>query len=100
MEEVDLLLNPKNSNWKETDNFAKETKQNTNSGKGIIKESVELIKDEAKTIAPEIVEVFEDSKDRLNLKKRPIKQVSNPLFFYAISSALLVSSIFVLKKLF
>lgn len=82
MEEVNNILNPpQNNDWAENDNFAKETLAK---GEGIVKEVIEgaketvnLAVEEVKTIAPDVVDVFEESSERLNQKPRIVSAIPN-----------------------
>jgi len=100
MEEVNNILNPKeNKNWEEKDNFASKTLEK---GEGIVKdviegakETFELAVEEAKTVAPDVVEVFEESSERLNSKERITKLLPNN---YLVFGAILLTSYFIVKK--
>lgn len=82
MEEVNNILNPpQNNDWAENDNFAQKT---VAKGEGIVKEvidgakeTVNLAVEEVKTIAPDVVDVFEESSERLNQKPRIVSAIPN-----------------------
>lgn len=88
MEEVDLMVNPnqqQSKTWIESDNFA----ESVDSAEGIVKdatvkvkETTELIIDEAKTIAPEVLKTLKESSDRLNSKQRVFSFAPNNVLVY------------------
>ena len=101
MEEVNNILNPpQNNNWEENDNFASNTLAK---GEGIVKEDIvdgakdtfNLAVEEAKTVAPDVVDVFEESSDRLNAEPRIIKAVPNNYLVYGV---VLLASYIIVKK--
>ena len=100
MENANNILNPpQNNNWEENDNFASNTLAK---GEGIVKDIVDGAKDtfnlaveEAKTVAPDVVDVFEESSDRLNSEPRIIKAVPNNYLVYGV---VLLASYIIIKK--
>ena len=89
MEEVNNILNPpQNNDWAENDNFAEKT---VAKGEGIVKEvidgakeTVNLAVEEVKTIAPDVVDVFEESSERLNEKPRIVSAIPNNLLIFGL----------------
>ena len=96
MEEVNNILNPpQKSNWEENDNFASNTMQK---GEGIVKgakDTFNLAVEEAKTVAPDVVDVFEESSERLNAEPRIIGAVPNNYLVYGF---VLLASYIIVKK--
>tara|TARA_R110001592_G_scaffold108434_3_gene302998 strand:- start:264 stop:572 length:309 start_codon:yes stop_codon:yes gene_type:complete len=100
MEEVNNILNPpQKQNWDEQDNFASKTLEK---GEGIVKdvidgakETFELAVQEAKTVAPDVVEVFEESSERLNSQDRITKLIPNN---YLVFGVVLLASYIIVKK--
>lgn len=100
MEEVNNILNPpENKEWSENDNFAQKT---FSKGEGIVKEVIEgaketvnLAVDEAKTIAPDMVDVFEESSERLNEKPRIVSALPNNVLVLGLLG---FSVYFIIKK--
>ena len=101
MEEVNNILNPPvNNNWEEQDNFASKTLEK---GEGIVKEfvdgateTVNLAVEEAKTIAPDVLEVFDESSERLNAEPRIASIMPNSFLVYGF---VLLASYIIVKKI-
>ena len=62
----------------------------------LAKNTKDMLVDETKTIAPEVVDTFKDSKRRLDSEKRLIKAIPNSYLYYGI---VLVAGYFIVKRL-
>lgn len=81
--------------WVEDDTFV-EDKDNSFDSNFEKAESPKILVEEVKTIAPEIIDVFKNSSDRLNKKSEIINGVPNSILFY---SALGIGALIIYKLL-
>jgi hypothetical protein len=98
--EINSIINPpENKNWEENDNFSTKVVEKS---ENIIEEiidgatnTVNIAIEEAKTIAPDVVDVFEESSQRLNQKPRIIPIIPNNVLIFGLIG---VTAYFVIKK--
>jgi hypothetical protein len=100
--EINSIINPpENKNWEENDNFSTKVVEKS---ENIIEEiidgatnTVNIAIEEAKTIAPDVVDVFEESSQRLNQKPRIIPIIPNNILIFGLLG---LTVYVVIKKVF
>lgn len=100
--EINSIINPpENKNWEENDNFStKVVEKSENIIEEIIDgatDTVNIAIEEAKTIAPEVVDVFDQSSQRLNQKPRIIPIIPNNILIFGLLG---LTVYVVIKKVF
>lgn len=99
-EQMSKINPPENKEWEEKDNFEKKPEVKITSIIDKITEkateTVGIIKDEAKTVAPEILETAKKSSERLNKKNRIFEAVPNDVLAFGL---VFIGSVIVAKKL-
>ena len=100
--EINSIINPpENKNWEENDNFStKVVEKSENIIEEIIDgatDTVNIAIEEAKTIAPDVVDVFEESSQRLNQKPRIIPVIPNNILIFGLLG---LTVYVVIKKVF
>ena len=98
-----INLNVQESEWKETENFATSVVNKSDELAGDLKDSVlgakDLISDEARVLAPSVVDVFKESEKRLSSKKNVVGFLPNTILFYGLISLGAILTYKLIKKI-
>lgn len=104
MENQIINLEPAQSkSWEENNNFIDEQKITKSVKSGIekatdvVKETAEMVVNEAKLVAPEVVDVIKDQNQRLKNEERIIDQIPNNFLYYTLTALGLIALWKILK---